>query len=123
MSEQIWDPVSRKFVSPGVGGNTTQRGVLAGQDARFNELERAQLMQQFLQERGWGGIAGASKRPKGPALETQFNDWLSARKPKTMPNPAASPSPSPSPMASPSPRPTVVGSFQDELSNYLQGQG
>lgn len=57
----------------------TVRGELAGQDARFNEVERQQRLQQFLKEKGWAGLGGARNRPPQAELDRQFESWLSSR--------------------------------------------
>lgn len=105
------NPVTGQNYDEG-GGGPSQRGILAGQDARFAGLNQQQLEQQFLTERGWAGLAN-KKRPPEATWRPLFQQWLAA---KQKPAPAPSPSPSPTPGAAP----VIVGD-ESALPNALAG--
>ena len=79
MADQKFNPVTRKFYSPGAGGPATQRGAEAGQDAKYDAQARKDQKAKFDAEKGWAGIANVAKRPKGPEYEKQFTAWLMKR--------------------------------------------
>jgi hypothetical protein len=47
--------------------------------ASTSELERQKNLDAFRKEKGWGGIAGAARAPKGPEFDKQFGDWMKAK--------------------------------------------
>lgn len=102
MAEQNWNPNTRRFETPGVSSNTTQRGALAGQDARFAELSEQQLWDQFKKEKGLSAFANKAQHAG------EFNAWKAAKKP--------APGPTPSPVA-----PPVVVGDESALPNALAG--
>lgn len=48
-------------------------------DAYYNEIQRKKDQEAFDTEKGWGGIAGAAKKPRGKIYDDQFEAWRKAR--------------------------------------------
>lgn len=91
-----------------------------GNDARFAAQQQQQMMDQFAQSIGMGGIAGAGRFAafmKTPDGQAKFKAFMAAKQPK----PAASPSPAPSPTpVAPSPQPAVAPT--PRISNLAPAQ-
>ena len=111
MADQVFNKNTGQFYTPGGGANVSQQGAMAGQDARFNDIQLKELQQQFLKEMGWAGL-GNRNRPAN--WMTQFQAWLTAK--SAPPQPA----PSPSPAASPSPMPVTPGSLGSIIAAPMQ---
>lgn len=62
-----WDPQTQ---------STVRRGDRVGESFDSSaEVQRKKHMQEFMKEKGWDGIAGAAKAPRGAELERQFGEW------------------------------------------------
>jgi hypothetical protein len=112
---------ANRAATEGVGSG--QRGALAGQDARFNEMREAQLRDAFAQSIGMSGIAGAGKfsryiaSPEGQAAFQAFKQKQLAPAPKPPAAPAGLPSatPPPTPLGS-SGNPTAAAPKTPQVS-------
>lgn len=55
---------------------TGYAGTEAGKEEKYRRMQREKYKQHWLQQKGWGGIGGVSKRPKD--WEKQFSAWYDA---------------------------------------------
>jgi hypothetical protein len=65
------------------GSVNSVKGARAGDSGYFDELKTNQDKEAFRKEKGWSGIAGAGKAPKGAEFDRQFAEWRQAKATKT----------------------------------------
>lgn len=94
MAEQNFDPVTRRFYTPGSAGNVSFKGDMAGKDADFDEMKLQEWTNEFNKSYpGASGIAGARVRVT-PAYKKALAEFIAKKR-------APKPAPSPSPAAAP----------------------
>jgi hypothetical protein len=72
------------------------RGSEAGKEAEYDERQDQRRRQEYDNEQGWGGLGGASRKPKGDQYEEGYQAWLQKKYPaKPKPKPTSTPTPKP----------------------------